>query len=154
MARFYEADCRRKGRLWLIKVSGWSPQEGDFNVGATRARVFRREIEPMARDLIGVETGETDVKLYVSDDDLIPAVYRRRWQWHWPWMISRPWLPGAGRGSDEFCNRSVMITLPLLGMLVVFYRPGRLRTAQAFRCRAGTPTSCGPFAQPDRRLRR
>lgn len=56
--------------------------------------------------------------------------YGHRLQYHWPHHISRPWLPAVRwRGmSDEFCNRSIWITLPLFaGALVIFY-DRKLRT--------------------------
>jgi hypothetical protein len=56
--------------------------------------------------------------------------YGRRLQYHWPQHVTRPWLPCIRwRGmSDEFCNRSVWVTLPFfLGAVVIFYGC-RLRT--------------------------
>jgi hypothetical protein len=64
-------------------------------------------------------------------------VYRPRWQYHAPWTLTRPWLPRAGTGSDEFCNDSVYAVLPFfLGMIVVFWRPGQLRVAEDGPCEA------------------
>jgi hypothetical protein len=58
------------------------------------------------------------------------GIYRRRFQIHYPWGLTR-WgcfWPLIGRGGDEWCNDSLTLTMPLLGMLVIFWRPGRLRT--------------------------
>ena len=44
-----------------------------------------------------------------------------------PHRLSVPWGLRGGRGGDEYCNPSVWAQLPLLGELVVFYRPGRMR---------------------------
>lgn len=54
----------------------------------------------------------------------------RRIQYHWPQNITRPWLPLVEweAMSDEFCNQSIWITLPLfLGAVVIFYGR-RIRT--------------------------
>ena len=64
-------------------------------------------------------------------------IYRPRWQYHAVWTLTRPWLPRAGTGSDEFCNDSVYVVLPLfLGMVVVFWHPGQLRTEEDGPCEA------------------
>jgi hypothetical protein len=31
------------------------------------------------------------------------------------------------QGGDEWCNDSIVLTVPLAGMLVIFWRPGPLR---------------------------
>lgn len=62
------------------------------------------------------------------------CVYRDRWQYHPPWSVTRPWLPRVFRGSDEYCNDSIGVIGPLVGMLVVFWRPGRLRTESDGPC--------------------
>lgn len=61
------------------------------------------------------------------------AIYRRRWQYHAPWTLTRPWLPRVARGADEWCNPSVYVVTPL-GSVVVFWRPGSLRTEQDGPC--------------------
>ena len=55
------------------------------------------------------------------------GIYCRRWQWWYPWGVTRPWLPRAFRGGDEWCNDSVALVLPPLGGICVFWRPGPLR---------------------------
>lgn len=68
---------------------------------------------------------------------MIGEIYRSRWQYHAAWTITRPWLPRAGTGADEFCNDSVYVVLPLfLGMVVVFWRPGKLRVEEDGPCTA------------------
>ena len=53
---------------------------------------------------------------------------RRRWQWWAPWGVTDFWLPRAFRGSNEWCDDSVAFVVPPLGCLVVFWRPGPMRT--------------------------
>jgi hypothetical protein len=61
-------------------------------------------------------------------------IYRPRWQYAPPWAVSWPWLLfRVGRGGDEHCNPSVMVGT-LLGLLVIFYKPGPLRTAADGPC--------------------
>jgi hypothetical protein len=50
--------------------------------------------------------------------------------------VTRPWLPRVFRGADEFCNDSIGVIGLLVGMLVVFWRPGRLRTEADGPCTA------------------
>lgn len=38
-----------------------------------------------------------------------------------PWSVSRPWLPRANSGTDEWHNRSVYVILPFLGGLAFFW---------------------------------
>lgn len=47
--------------------------------------------------------------------------YGRRFQYHWPHHVTRPWLPALRLGADEFCNTSVWVTFPFLGAVVFFY---------------------------------
>jgi hypothetical protein len=56
------------------------------------------------------------------------GVYRDRWQYWAPWGVTRPWLPHVFRGGDEWCNDSICLVIPLLGCLVIFWRPGKQRT--------------------------
>jgi len=56
------------------------------------------------------------------------GIYRRRWFWYYPWGLTRWWLPGISRGGDEWCNDSVVLKVPPVGALCIFWRPGRLRT--------------------------
>lgn len=57
------------------------------------------------------------------------GIYRRRWQFWYPWTCTDWWLPRLpSRGGDEWCNDSVVLPLWFLGSLVIFWRPGRLRT--------------------------
>lgn len=126
--RLYEAACHREGRFWVIEVTGWSASGGDFDVATTQARVLCREIGKMARDVIELVTGDTGVDLSVWGDRLVPDIYRARWQYHWPWAVTRPWLPRVLRGADEHCNPSISVVVPLLGWLVWFYKRGPMRT--------------------------
>jgi hypothetical protein len=63
----------------------------------------------------------------MSDTIRRNGVYRRRWQWWFPWGVTDWWRPRAFRGGDEWCNDSACLILPPLGCFVVFWRPGRLR---------------------------
>jgi hypothetical protein len=57
------------------------------------------------------------------------GIYCRRFQLHYPWGLTR-WgcmWPLIDHGGDEWCNDSLMLTVPLVGMLAVFWRPGPLR---------------------------
>ena len=56
------------------------------------------------------------------------GIYRRRFFWWYPWGLTRWWLPGISRGGDEWCNDSLVVVVPPLGALVLFWRPGKLRT--------------------------
>ena len=56
------------------------------------------------------------------------GIYRHRFFWWYPWGLTRWWLPGISRGGDEWCNDSLVFVVPPLGALVLFWRPGRLRT--------------------------
>ena len=56
------------------------------------------------------------------------GIYRRRFFWWYPWGLTRWWLPGISRGGDEWCNDSLVFVVPPLGALVLFWRPGKLRT--------------------------
>jgi hypothetical protein len=56
------------------------------------------------------------------------GVYRHRFMWWFPWGVTRPWLPRVFKGGDEWCNDSVGFVVPPLGALIVFCRPGPLRT--------------------------
>lgn len=56
------------------------------------------------------------------------GIYRRRFQWWYPWGVTSWWKPRPFRGADEWCNESACLVLPPFGCLVVFWRPGRLRT--------------------------
>lgn len=55
------------------------------------------------------------------------GIYRHRWFYYYPWGLTRWWLPGISRGADEWCNVSVILKVPFIGALVIFWRPGRLR---------------------------
>lgn len=56
------------------------------------------------------------------------GIYRRRWQYWYPWGVTRPWKPRAFRGGNEWCDDSLALILPFLGGLCVFWRPGPMRT--------------------------
>lgn len=56
------------------------------------------------------------------------GIYRRRWQWWFPWSLTDWWRPCVFTGADEWCDESACFVLPPLGCLVLFWRPGRLRT--------------------------
>lgn len=53
------------------------------------------------------------------------GIYLRRFWWWYPWHLTRWWLPGIWRGSTEWCDRPVCLTLPPLGCFLVFVRPLR-----------------------------
>jgi hypothetical protein len=40
----------------------------------------------------------------------------RRFMWWAPWGVTRPWGLSVFRGGDEWCNDSVAVKLPLLGI--------------------------------------
>lgn len=40
--------------------------------------------------------------------------------WWAPWKTTRPWMPAAFRGSDEWGNRSIAVTVPALGTFILF----------------------------------
>lgn len=50
------------------------------------------------------------------------GIYARRWQWWYPWGITRWWRPRCFKGGDEWCNDSAAVIIPALGGLVVFWR--------------------------------
>lgn len=56
------------------------------------------------------------------------GVYRPRLQWWFPWAVTDWWQPRFFRGGDEWCNDSAAVVIPPFGCLVLFWRPGRLRT--------------------------
>jgi hypothetical protein len=56
------------------------------------------------------------------------GIYRRRWQWWYPWGVTSWQLPRVFRGGDEWCNDSACFVVPPFGCLVVFWRRGPLRT--------------------------
>ena len=56
------------------------------------------------------------------------GVYRRRFQWWFPWGVTDWWLPRVWRGADEWCNDSACVNIPPLGAFVLLWHPGRLRT--------------------------
>lgn len=56
------------------------------------------------------------------------GIYRRRFMWRYPWSVTDWWKPRVFQGSDEWCDPSVALVLPPLGCLIVFWRPGRMRT--------------------------
>lgn len=55
------------------------------------------------------------------------GIYRRRWQWWFPWSVTDWWKPRTFRGGDEWSNDSACLVLPPFGCLVVFWRSGPLR---------------------------
>ena len=57
------------------------------------------------------------------------GIYRPRWHFWYPWTCTDWWkLRLPSRGGDEWCNDSVVLPLWFLGNVVIFWRPGRLRT--------------------------
>jgi hypothetical protein len=57
-----------------------------------------------------------------------------RWWYHYPWKWTRPWLPRYGWGSDEYCNPTWYGIAPLLGGIVIRFKPGPIRTEADGRC--------------------
>lgn len=51
------------------------------------------------------------------------GIYGNRLWWMYPWGLTRWWRPGLSRGGDEWCNKPWVITVPLLGALVIYFRP-------------------------------
>ena len=45
--------------------------------------------------------------------------------WWAPWKVTRPWLPRAWLGTDEYHNPAVSVVLPLLGAFHVWFRNWR-----------------------------
>ena len=45
--------------------------------------------------------------------------------WWAPWSVTRPWLPHAWRGADEWCNPAVSIVVPFLGAFHLFWQGQR-----------------------------
>jgi hypothetical protein len=60
-----------------------------------------------------------------------------RVMWWPPWRVSRPWWFKLWRGGDEWCNDSVALAMPLLGALIVFWRPGPKRAMPCGECWGG-----------------
>ncbi len=76
----------------------------------------------------------SDRRHTVRTGPFITGLYRDRWQWAAPCHVSDWWLPRVGLSTDEYCNPSIYAIIPPLGMIVVFYRPGRLHTAADAPC--------------------
>jgi hypothetical protein len=53
------------------------------------------------------------------------GVYRPRWQWWFPWSVTRWWLPRWFTGGDEWCNEPACLVIPPLGCFIVNLRPLR-----------------------------
>lgn len=62
------------------------------------------------------------------------GIYLPRFWWWYPRHLSRPWLPAAWRGGDEWCNTPLCITIPPLGAFLFFqfWRP--MRTMPCAEC--------------------
>jgi hypothetical protein len=45
-----------------------------------------------------------------------------------PWGVTDFWKPRVFKGANEWCDESACFVVPPLGCLVVFWRPGRMRT--------------------------
>ena len=43
------------------------------------------------------------------------GIYRRRWQWWFPWSVTDWWKPRPFRGGDEWCDDSACMVLPPFG---------------------------------------
>lgn len=56
-----------------------------------------------------------------------------RFMWWAPWSLTRPWLPRAWRGGDEWCNPAVSLVVPPLGAVHWFWR-GRTRVMPCAEC--------------------
>lgn len=56
------------------------------------------------------------------------GIYCRRWQWWFPWSVTDWRKRRTFKGADEYCNESACLVLPPFGCLVVFWRPGPMRT--------------------------
>lgn len=75
--------------------------------------------------------GRRDFRTFRRD-----GIYCRRFQWWFPWGVTDWWKPCPFRGGDEWGNPSVCLVLPPFGCLVLFWRPGRLRTVPCLEERA------------------
>jgi hypothetical protein len=66
-------------------------------------------------------------KLYHRCDRVIrkSGLYFRRFQWWFPWDVTRWWLPRWFEGGDEWCNVPVCAVIPPFGCFLVFCRPMR-----------------------------
>lgn len=54
--------------------------------------------------------------------------------WWAPTALTRWWMPKVFRGTDENCNPSIAAVIPPFGALILFWRPGRLRTTPCDEC--------------------
>lgn len=57
-----------------------------------------------------------------------------RLMWWSPTTLTRWWMPKPFRGADENCNPSIAVVIPPFGALVLFWRPGPLRTTPCAEC--------------------
>lgn len=137
--RMIEANCRRWRWYWIVEIDEYLPDTDEtIKLGVTQARIGHHEVRVMVRDYINqmYDTDVDDQEIHVYGADLLPDIYRKRWQYWWPWNVTRPWFPRIERGGDEWCNPSLVINLPFfLGVIVIFYVPGPMRTSADGRCK-------------------
>lgn len=53
------------------------------------------------------------------------GIYRPRWQWWFPWGVTRWWLPRAFKGGDEWCQVPACFVIPPLGGVALYLGPRR-----------------------------
>jgi hypothetical protein len=56
------------------------------------------------------------------------GIYRRRWQWWFPWSVTDWWRPRFFLGGDEWCNVPGCLVIPPFGCILVLPPRARLRT--------------------------
>jgi hypothetical protein len=59
-----------------------------------------------------------------------------RLMWWPPTTLTCWWKPTIFKGEDEFCNPSIAAIIPPFGALILFWRPGPLRTRPCTECAA------------------
>lgn len=57
----------------------------------------------------------------------------RRFMWWPPWQVTRWWRLWLWHGSNEWCQRSACLDVPLCGTFIFFWEP-RLRTMPCGGC--------------------
>lgn len=72
-------------------------------------------------------------------------IFTKRFQYWWPWNVSRWWWFYIDHGCDEWGHSSIMIGIPFLGMFVFFY--GRMDRSTWYLL--GHSKDMGSFFSPD-----